>query len=66
MYINDPDIYIDIIHTIKNKSINKEKRSFKEIYFVSLVQSLIDEHLEKGGYSRVAFESLVSEMIKEK
>lgn len=65
MYINDPNIYIDLIYIIKDKSLNGEKLSFKELYFVNMVQFLIDEQLAKGGYTRAAFEKIVAEIAEE-
>ena len=64
MYINKPEIYIDIIYEIRSKSLNGEKLSFSEMFFVNLIMGLIDEHLDKGGLAQVFFEKMISEIDK--
>lgn len=65
MYINDFGIYADVIHKIETKRSNNERLTFKERYFETLVESLIDEYMENSEYARYVFEGIVSEINKD-
>ena len=62
MYINDFGIYTEVIYKIETKRLNNERLTFKERYFETLVESLIDEYMENSEYGRYVFEGIVSEI----
>ncbi|MDT4050329.1 hypothetical protein RPO70_03890 [Staphylococcus arlettae] len=65
MYINDFGIYADVIYKIETKRSNNERLTFKERYFETLVESLIDEYMENSEYGRYVFEGIVSEISED-
>lgn len=65
MYINDFGIYTDVIYKIETKRLNNERLTFKELYFVNKLESLIDGYMESSEYGRYVFEGIVSEINKD-
>ena len=65
MYINDFGIYTEVIYKIETKRLNIERLTFKELYFVNKLESLIDGYMESSEYGRYVFEGIVSEINKD-
>ncbi|MDW3983138.1 hypothetical protein QI298_09895 [Staphylococcus saprophyticus] len=65
MYVNDFGIYTEVIYKIETKRLNNERLTFKERYFETLVESLIDGYMENSEYGRYVFEGIVSEINKD-
>lgn len=65
MYINDFGIYTEVIYKIETKRLNNERLTFKELYFVNKLESLIDGYMESSEYGRYVFEGIVSEINKD-
>ena len=65
MYINDFGIYTEVIYKIETKRLNNERFTFKELYFVNKLESLIDGYMESSEYGRYVFEGIVSEINKD-
>ena len=65
MYINDFGIYTEVIYKIETKRLNNERLTFKELYFVNKLESLIDGYMENSECGRYVFEGIVSEINKD-